>query len=73
MQHKSKLLGKGYGTNCDAILSNILPHFIALVNFLFLTLFIIIFVQGLYKSLVTYYDAYLLVKLVVMHPKTQIF
>jgi hypothetical protein len=42
MQHKPKLLGKGHGTNCDAILSNILPHFIALVEFLFLALFIII-------------------------------
>jgi hypothetical protein len=62
--YKNKLLGKGYGTNCDVILGNNLDahfgvHLVLpdhLIKFLFLTLFVIIFWLGLYKSLGTYYN-----------------
>jgi hypothetical protein len=40
------------------ILECILPHLIAWVDFLFLTLFIIILGLRFYKSLGTYYDLY---------------
>jgi hypothetical protein len=47
---------------------HILSHFIAWVEILFLTLFMTIF-----KSLGIYCDLYLLIKLIVQHPKAQCF